>query len=57
MRWLSQFHHDEAAATAVEYAVMLALILMTVFATIVSVGQALGTKYTYINAQIQAHST
>ena len=55
MNWFKVFHRDEAAATAVEYAVMLGLILMAVFATVVSVGQALSAKYTYIDAQINAH--
>jgi Flp pilus assembly pilin Flp len=57
MRWFLAFLKGEQATTAVEYAVMLALILMAVFATISMVGQALGTRYTYINTQIQAHST
>jgi Flp pilus assembly pilin Flp len=56
MRWFRQFHREEDAATAVEYAVMLALILMIVVATITQVGNALGAKYTFINAEIQAHS-
>lgn len=56
MNWLARFHNGEDAATAVEYAVMLALILMAVFATVVSVGSALSNKYTYIDAQITAHT-
>lgn len=55
MKRLIHFHKGEEAATSVEYAVMLALILMTVFATVVSVGQNLSAKYTSIEAQIQAH--
>lgn len=56
MRNLVQFHKNEEAATAVEYAVMLALIIMTAIITIGSLGQALGGKYTYIDTEIQAHS-
>jgi pilus assembly protein Flp/PilA len=38
MRSLARFYKDDEAATAVEYAVMLALILMVVFSAIASVG-------------------
>jgi pilus assembly protein Flp/PilA len=55
MRYLARFHKREDAATAVEYAVMLALILMAVFAAVSSVGSNLSSKYTNINAQITAH--
>jgi hypothetical protein len=34
---------------------MLSLILMAVFATVAAMGQALGGKYTNIEAQITAH--
>ena len=56
MKWFRRFHRDEVAATSVEYAVMLALILMVVIATIRQLGAALGGKYTFIDAEIQAHS-
>jgi len=54
MRWLSVFHKDEDAATAVEYAIMLSLILMAVFATVAAIGTNLSAKYTSIESQIQA---
>jgi Flp pilus assembly pilin Flp len=54
MKWLTAFHNDQDAATAVEYAVMLSLILMVVFAAVAAVGTNLNTKYTSIEAQIQA---
>ena len=54
MKWLTTFHKDRDAATAVEYAVMLSLILMVVFAAVAAVGQNLNTKYTSIESQIQA---
>jgi pilus assembly protein Flp/PilA len=38
MSHLFQFLHDDEAATAVEYAVMLALILVSIMAAISSVG-------------------
>jgi Flp pilus assembly pilin Flp len=55
MKWLTRFLTEDSAATAVEYAVMLSLILMAVFATVAAMGQALGSKYTNIEAQITAH--
>jgi Flp pilus assembly pilin Flp len=55
MNWLTRLLTEEDAATAVEYAVMLSLILMAVFATVAAMGQALGAKYTNIETQIQAH--
>jgi Flp pilus assembly pilin Flp len=54
MKWLARFHKDEDAATAVEYAIMLSLILMAVFATVATLGGNLNAKYTSIEAQIQA---
>jgi pilus assembly protein Flp/PilA len=38
MRWIVKFLEKEEAATAVEYSVMLAMILLTVFAAISSFG-------------------
>jgi pilus assembly protein Flp/PilA len=55
MKWLARFHKNEQAATAVEYAVMLALILMAVFVAVQAVGSNLNSKFTNINAQITAH--
>jgi Flp pilus assembly pilin Flp len=55
MNWLTRFYKDDSAATAVEYAVMLSLILMAVFATVAALGQNLTNKYTNIEAQITAH--
>ena len=54
MKWLAAFHNDQDATTAVEYAIMLSLILMAVFATVAAVGTNLQTKYTSIETQIQA---
>jgi Flp pilus assembly pilin Flp len=54
MRWLAVFQKDQAAATAVEYAIMLSLILMVVFAAVAAVGTNLNTRYTSIESQIQA---
>ena len=55
MKWLIRFLTEDSAATAVEYAVMLSLILMAVFATVAALGQNLSSKYTNIEAQITAH--
>jgi len=54
-KWLAAFLKHEGAATAVEYAIMLSLILMAVFATVAALGQNLGNKYTNIESQIEAH--
>ena len=54
MKWLITFHRDQEAATAVEYAVMLSLILMAVFATVAALGTNLNTKFGNIESQIQA---
>ena len=54
MKWLLAFHQDQEAATAVEYAIMLSLILMAVFATVAALGSNLSTKYVNIESQIQA---
>jgi Flp pilus assembly pilin Flp len=54
MSWLTRFHKNQEAATAVEYAVMLGLILMAVIGTVALVGQNLSTKYAWINTQIQS---
>ena len=55
MKSLIRFFTDDSAATAVEYAVMLSLILMAVFATVAALGQNLSAKYTNIETQITAH--
>jgi pilus assembly protein Flp/PilA len=42
MKWIVALLREEEAATAVEYAVMLALILAAIVASISSVGQGTG---------------
>ena len=42
MKWVASLLREEEAATAVEYAVMLALILAGIIASIASVGQGTG---------------
>lgn len=44
MKSLIRFFTDDSAATAVEYAVMLSLILMAVFATVAALGGNLSTS-------------
>jgi len=55
MKCLIRFFKDDSAATAVEYAVMLSLILMAVLATVTAIGQNLSGKFTTIQSQITAH--
>jgi len=45
VRRLSQFFHNEEAATAVEYAVMLAMILLTCIGTVATFGGQTGTLW------------
>jgi pilus assembly protein Flp/PilA len=54
MKWLAAFHRDQQAATAVEYAVMLGLILMVVVGSIALLGTNLNTRFGSIESQIQA---
>lgn len=55
MRNLQSFFKNEEAATAVEYAVMLALILMSVIATIQSFGGAASSMFGNANTEIENH--
>jgi pilus assembly protein Flp/PilA len=51
---LTRFLRDEEAATAVEYAVMLALILMAIITTIGAVGQTTGGMWNNNMTQMQS---
>lgn len=53
MRWLKTFLKDECGTTAVEYAVMLGMILMVIFASIVSFGQAQNMYWGGINNNLK----
>jgi Flp pilus assembly pilin Flp len=55
MNGLQKFLFDDSAATTVEYAVMLALILMAMIATIVEVGANTAAMYDNSRAQMEAH--
>ncbi len=46
---------DDDGPTAVEYAVMLGLILMSVIAGVLSVGGATGGMYSGIDSNLQSH--
>lgn len=54
MRCLLNFLREDEAATAVEYAVMLALILMSVIGAIGSVGAQSGGMWGKIDSNLQA---
>jgi len=54
MRRALRFLLDEQASTAVEYAVMLALILMVIIGSIVTVGQGTGGLWGSNGAAMQA---
>ncbi len=54
-RQILEFLRDDQAATAVEYAVMLALILMTVIGAIGSVGAQAGGLWGGIEGNLRDH--
>ncbi len=54
MKWCQRFWADETAATAVEYAVLLALILMSVIAAIGTVGSQTGGLWGTIDGDLQS---
>ena len=53
MRFLYEFLRNDDAATAVEYAVMLALILLTVFAAVGSVGTNASSSWAHSSTSLQ----
>jgi pilus assembly protein Flp/PilA len=53
MRWFTQFLRDERAATAVEYAVMLALIILSIIGTIGVVGANAGGMWGGIKSDLK----
>ena len=55
LKKLHRFLASEDGPTAVEYAVMLALILMAMIATIVEVGANTAAMYDNSRAQMEAH--
>ena len=52
---IRRFLNEDQAATATEYAVMLAAILLTIIAAIMSVGQASGGMWGNIDGSMKAH--
>ena len=54
IRWLQKLYRDDEAATAVEYAVLLALILMAVIGTIGAVGAQTGGLWGGIDTSLEA---
>ena len=55
MTYLAQLLRNEEAATAVEYAVMLALIIGTIIVSIGAVGSQTGGMWGGIDSDLQAH--
>ena len=55
MNHLLTFLSNDDAATAVEYAVMLAAILLTLIVGVIAVGDATGNMYTDIDTEMQSH--
>ena len=57
MLFITKFLREEEAATAVEYAVMLAMILMVVFGAVSAVGAQGGSLWSGINDDLSALDT
>lgn len=55
MRFIQRFFRDSDAATAVEYAVMLAMILMAIIATVGVVGAQSGGMWGGIQSNMSSH--
>ena len=55
MAFIKRFLRETEAATAVEYSVMLALILMSVITAIGTVGSQTGGLWSSIKSQIQTY--
>jgi pilus assembly protein Flp/PilA len=53
---IRKFLSDDSAATAVEYAVMLALIIVAVIGAVASLGQGAADSFNSTNSKIQAAS-
>ncbi|MBI3862563.1 MAG: Flp family type IVb pilin [Planctomycetia bacterium] len=54
MQHLLRFLLDDRATTAVEYAVMLALILIVLIGSVVTVGQGTGGMWSGTNSSLQS---
>jgi pilus assembly protein Flp/PilA len=52
LRHLARFVKDEGGPTAVEYAVMLVLIIVVCFAIITSLGTNTNNSYSYVGTQV-----
>lgn len=55
MKFLLALLKNDDAATAVEYAVMLAAILLTLIAGVIAVGDATANMYGNIDSEMQSH--
>ena len=55
MKWIVTLLREEHAATAVEYSVMLALILVAIIGAIATVGQGTGGMFSNNQAQLTSH--
>ncbi len=54
MKFVSKFLFSDEGATAVEYAVMMALILLACFSAIVTLGQETNTSFSDSSSKIQS---
>ncbi len=54
-RLLQKFHRDDQATTSVEYAVMLAMILLVVIAGVANFGNAHNSMWGRVDTQMKEH--
>jgi pilus assembly protein Flp/PilA len=55
MSWVLKLLRDESATTAVEYAVMLAMILLVLIVGVMSFGNAQNGSWVKINSELTGH--
>lgn len=55
MHSLFTFLQDDEAATAVEYSIMLAAIILTAIVGIIAVGESTSGLFTNIDSEMQSH--
>jgi pilus assembly protein Flp/PilA len=51
--WVAEFLRDESGPTAVEYAVMLALIIVVCISAITTLGSSASQTFSYVGSNIQ----
>ena len=53
--WVQKFHRDDSATTSVEYAVMLAMILLVIIGAVATFGTETNNMFGRVDTQMKAH--